>query len=117
MREAVIVSSVRTAVGKALKGTLRQVRPDDMAATAIEGALAEGSTWLAGAPVPQTKVRGNLGSIFGSDRWQANGPQKNCIALACGFLASGLNVRPVIAIVSCTCLDLPVGERGRAGLF
>ena len=40
MREAVIVSSVRTAVGKALKGTLRQVRPDDMAAAAIKGALA-----------------------------------------------------------------------------
>jgi acetyl-CoA acyltransferase len=40
MREAVIVSSVRTAVGRALKGTLRQVRPDDMAAVAIRGALA-----------------------------------------------------------------------------
>ncbi len=40
MREAVIVSSVRTAVGRALKGTLRQVRPDDMAAAAIKGALA-----------------------------------------------------------------------------
>jgi acetyl-CoA acyltransferase len=40
MREAVIVSSVRTAVGRALKGTLRQFRPDDMAAAAIEGALA-----------------------------------------------------------------------------
>jgi acetyl-CoA acyltransferase len=40
MREAVIVSSARTAVGRALKGTLRQVRPDDMAATAIRGALA-----------------------------------------------------------------------------
>lgn len=40
MREAVIVSSVRTAVGRAVKGTLRQVRPDDMAASAIEGALA-----------------------------------------------------------------------------
>jgi acetyl-CoA acyltransferase len=40
VREAVIVSSVRTAVGRAVKGTLRQVRPDDMAARAIEGALA-----------------------------------------------------------------------------
>jgi acetyl-CoA acyltransferase len=40
MREAVIVSSVRTAVGRAHKGTLRQVRPDDLAARAIEGALA-----------------------------------------------------------------------------
>jgi len=39
MREAVIVSAVRTAVGKAPKGTLKTTRPDDMAATAIRGAL------------------------------------------------------------------------------
>jgi acetyl-CoA acyltransferase len=39
MREAVIVSSVRTAVGKAGKGSLRQARPDDLAAAAIKGAL------------------------------------------------------------------------------
>ncbi len=39
MREAVIVSSVRTAVGKSGKGTLRATRPDDMAAVAIKGAL------------------------------------------------------------------------------
>src|SRR5947209_11015699 len=40
MSEAVIVSSVRTAVGKAFKGTLRATRPDDLAAVAIKGALA-----------------------------------------------------------------------------
>src|SRR6202158_1051556 len=40
MRDAVIVSSVRTAVGKAYKGALRAVRPDDLAAIAIRGALA-----------------------------------------------------------------------------
>ncbi|HUR37399.1 MAG TPA: acetyl-CoA C-acyltransferase [Terriglobales bacterium] len=40
MREVVIVSAVRTAVGKAYKGTLRVTRPDDLAATAISGALA-----------------------------------------------------------------------------
>jgi acetyl-CoA acyltransferase len=39
-REAVIVASVRTAVGKAPKGTLRQTRPDDMAGAAIKAALA-----------------------------------------------------------------------------
>jgi len=39
-REAVIVASVRTAVGKAPKGTLRQMRPDDMAGAAIKAALA-----------------------------------------------------------------------------
>jgi len=39
MREVVIASSVRTAVGKAGKGTLRTTRPDDLAAVAIKGAL------------------------------------------------------------------------------
>src|SRR6266513_6158974 len=39
MREAAIVSSVRTPVGKAFKGTLRATRPDDLAAVAIRGAL------------------------------------------------------------------------------
>ena len=39
MKNAVIVSSVRTAVGKAPKGTLRSTRPDDLAAVAIKGAL------------------------------------------------------------------------------
>jgi len=39
MREAVIVSAVRTAVGKAPKGTLRATRPDDLGAIAIQGAL------------------------------------------------------------------------------
>jgi len=39
MREVVIASSVRTAVGKSGKGTLRATRPDDLAAVAIKGAL------------------------------------------------------------------------------
>ncbi len=39
MREAVIVSITRTAVGKAPRGALRSTRPDDMAAAAIKEAL------------------------------------------------------------------------------
>jgi acetyl-CoA acyltransferase len=39
MREVVVVSSVRTPVGRAFKGTLRATRPDEMAAVAIKGAL------------------------------------------------------------------------------
>ncbi|HLJ87019.1 MAG TPA: acetyl-CoA C-acyltransferase [Candidatus Angelobacter sp.] len=39
MREVVITSSVRTAVGKSGKGTLRNTRPDDMAAVCIKDAL------------------------------------------------------------------------------
>ncbi|HKD92444.1 MAG TPA: acetyl-CoA C-acyltransferase [Terriglobales bacterium] len=48
MREVVIASSVRTAVGKAFKGTLRTSRPDDLAAIAIRGALDR---------IPQLEVR------------------------------------------------------------
>ena len=40
MKDAVIVSAVRTAVGKAPKGTLRDTRPDDMGAAAIREAIA-----------------------------------------------------------------------------
>jgi acetyl-CoA acyltransferase len=40
MPEAVIVSSVRTPVGKAFKGSLRATRPDDLAALTIKEALA-----------------------------------------------------------------------------
>jgi len=39
MREVVIVSSVRTPVGRAMKGTLRATRPDELGAIAIKGAL------------------------------------------------------------------------------
>jgi len=39
MREAVLVASVRTPVGRAFKGTLRASRPDELAAVVIQGAL------------------------------------------------------------------------------
>jgi acetyl-CoA acyltransferase len=39
MKEAVIVSSVRTPVGKAFKGSLRSTRPDDLAAVAMQEAI------------------------------------------------------------------------------
>ncbi|MBV9481965.1 MAG: acetyl-CoA C-acyltransferase [Acidobacteria bacterium] len=39
MRDAVIVSAVRTPVGRALKGALRATRPDELAAIAIQEAL------------------------------------------------------------------------------
>jgi acetyl-CoA acyltransferase len=40
MREVVIASAIRTPVGRAYKGSLRNTRPDDLAAVAIKGALA-----------------------------------------------------------------------------
>ncbi|MFP5266748.1 MAG: acetyl-CoA C-acyltransferase [Acidobacteriota bacterium] len=39
MRDAVLVSAVRTAVGKAPRGVLKNTRPDDLGAIAVMGAL------------------------------------------------------------------------------
>lgn len=41
MEQAVIVDCLRTPIGKANKGSLRHVRPDDMAATIIQALLAK----------------------------------------------------------------------------
>ena len=71
MSEAYIVSSVRTAIGKAPRGTLRNVRPDDLGATAIKGAI-EGIPGLApeqiddvimGCAFPEGEQGFNLGRI------------------------------------------------------
>jgi acetyl-CoA acyltransferase len=56
MREAVIVSSVRTPVGRAFKGTLRATRPDELAAVAIKGALGR---------VPEVDLKEIEDVIFG----------------------------------------------------
>ena len=40
MQAAYVVAAVRTAIGKAPRGSLRNTRPDDLAARAIQGALA-----------------------------------------------------------------------------
>ncbi|MFI2617789.1 acetyl-CoA C-acetyltransferase [Streptomyces sp. NPDC018584] len=41
MPEAVIVSTARTPIGRAFKGSLKDLRPDDLTATIIEAALAK----------------------------------------------------------------------------
>ena len=39
MPEAVIVSTARSPIGRAFKGSLKDVRPDDLAATVVRAAL------------------------------------------------------------------------------
>ncbi|MEW6719735.1 MAG: acetyl-CoA C-acyltransferase [Thermodesulfobacteriota bacterium] len=41
MTKAYVIASVRTAVGRAYKGSLKDTRPDDLGAAAIRGALAQ----------------------------------------------------------------------------
>jgi len=71
MNEAYIVSSVRTAIGKAPRGTLRNVRPDDLGATAIKGAIERVSGLapeqiddvIMGCSFPEGEQGFNLGRI------------------------------------------------------
>ena len=49
MRQAVIVSGARTAVGKAIKGSLRNYRSDEMGATVVKELLRQ----TEGKVVPQ----------------------------------------------------------------
>src|SRR5216117_3598388 len=71
MHEAVIVSAVRTAVGKAPNGTLRGTRPDELAATAIAEALrrapgidpAEVEDVILGCAMPEAEQGLNVARI------------------------------------------------------
>ncbi len=71
MHEAVIVSCMRTACGKSGKGALRSVRPEHLAATAIQGALKrcpgldpkEIEDVILGCAMPEGEQGMNLGRI------------------------------------------------------
>ena len=68
MQEAVIVSAVRTAVGRSGKGAFATTRPDDLAATAIRGALdrvpaldvAEIDDLILGCAMPEAEQGWNM---------------------------------------------------------
>jgi acetyl-CoA acyltransferase len=71
MHDAVIVSAVRTAVGKAPNGTLRGARPDDLAATVIAEAMrrapgldpAEVDDVIVGCAMPEAEQGLNVARI------------------------------------------------------
>ncbi|MCP6760211.1 MAG: acetyl-CoA C-acyltransferase [Fischerella sp. CENA71] len=72
MKEVYIVSSVRTAVGKAPRGTLRNMRPDDMGAVAVKGAIAKVKNLepgfiddvIFGCAFPEAEQGFNLGRVI-----------------------------------------------------
>ncbi|MBW4506427.1 MAG: acetyl-CoA C-acyltransferase [Scytonematopsis contorta HA4267-MV1] len=72
MKEAYIVSSVRTAVGKAPRGTLHNMRPDDMGAIAVKGAIERVKNLepvyiddvIMGCAFPEAEQGFNLGRII-----------------------------------------------------
>jgi acetyl-CoA acyltransferase len=95
MREAVIVSAVRTAVGKAPAGTLRTTRPDELAATVIAEALhrapgvnaAEVDDVILGCAMPEAEQGMNVARIASL---RAGIPVQASAVTVNRFCASGL---------------------------
>jgi acetyl-CoA acyltransferase len=95
MKDAVIVSAVRTAVGKAPRGALKDTRPDDMAATAIKAAIerAEGldpalvEDAILGCATPEAEAGMNVAR---QAAWLAGLPQETSAVTINRFCSSGL---------------------------
>ncbi|HEY9623570.1 MAG TPA: acetyl-CoA C-acyltransferase [Crinalium sp.] len=95
MNDAYIVSSVRTAVGKAPRGTLRNMRSDDMGAVAVNGAIAQVKGLepdqiddvIIGCAFPEAEQGFNLGRVIGQ---RAGLPSSVAGSTVNRFCASGL---------------------------
>ena len=95
MQEAVIVSAVRTPVGKAKKGALRHTRPDDLAAVAISEAVrrvaglktSEIEDVILGCAMPEAEQGMNVARIAGL---RAGLPVEVSAVTVNRFCASGL---------------------------
>src|SRR5688572_26230558 len=95
MPDAVIVSAVRTAVGKAPNGTLRFMRPDDMAAAVISEVLrrapaldaAEIDDVMIGCAMPEAEQGLNVARIASL---RAGVPHSAAAVTVNRFCASGL---------------------------
>src|SRR5437868_12669550 len=95
MREAVIVNSLRTAVGKAPRGALKDTRPDDMAASVIR-ALIEATPGLdatmiedviLGCAMPEAEQGMNVAR---QASWLAGVPKEASAVTINRFCSSGL---------------------------
>ncbi len=94
MREAVIVSGVRTAVGKAGRGALRTVRPDDLAAIVVKAAIERAAIdpalvedVIMGCAMPEGEQGLNVARIAAQ---RAGFPDSVCGVTVNRFCASGL---------------------------
>lgn len=93
--EAYIVSSVRTAVGKAKRGTLRETRPEEMGAVAVKGAIEKVSglspdqvdDLLIGCAMPEGEQGMNMSRLIGL---KAGLPVESSAATINRFCSSGL---------------------------
>ena len=102
MSEAVIVSGVRTAIGKAPKGSLRTVRPDELAAAVVREAIARApgldprdiEDIVMGCAMPEAEQGLNLARIAAQ---RAGLPDSVCGVTVNRFCASGLQTIAIAA--------------------
>lgn len=95
LQEAFVVSSVRTAVGKAKRGTLRNVRPEELGARAVRGAIDRAGKIadeqiddvLIGCAMPEGEQGLNMGRIIAQ---KAGLPDSVPAATINRFCSSGL---------------------------
>src|SRR6202142_2256750 len=95
MKEAVLVSAVRTPVGKAPRGALRATRPDDLGAVAVRGALdrvpqldrKEIDDVIIGCAMPEAEQGMNMARIIAL---RAGLPVESAAMTVNRFCASGL---------------------------
>ncbi len=95
MPEAVVVSAVRTPVGKAPKGTLRFTRPDDLGAIVVKEAVArvpgldlrEIEDVIIGCAMPEAEQGGNVARLIAL---RAGLPIETAAMTVNRFCASGL---------------------------
>ena len=74
MREAVIVTAVRSPMGRGIKGTLRDTRPDELCATVVKAALertkglqgADIDDLLVGCAFPEGEQGNNVARLIGA---------------------------------------------------
>ena len=101
MREVAVVSAVRTAVGKAKKGALKDTRPDDLLGVALKAAIARGKVdpkdvddLVVGTATPEGEQGMNVARIGG---FLAGLPDEVPAMTINRFCSSGLQSAAIIA--------------------
>jgi acetyl-CoA acyltransferase len=102
LREAVIVASKRSAVGKAPRGTLRNTRPDDMGSAVLRATIASVNGLEAsmiddiaiGCAMPEAEQGLNVGRMIGIG---AGCPDQTAALTVNRFCSSGLQTIAMIA--------------------
>ncbi|MDX2021808.1 MAG: thiolase family protein [Deltaproteobacteria bacterium] len=101
MRDVAILSAVRTPIGRALKGNLRNTRPDDLGALVVREALrranvdpAAAEDLIFGCALPEAEQGLNVARIIGH---LANLPDEVAAMTVNRFCASGLQAAAIAA--------------------